>query len=158
MKTPAMSRRMVLEAAAACALTARVAARSRANADTGRQSKGREIVRKYYAVWESKDWHAVDLQLTDDFTFSSPLDDHIRKSALKTGCGATQIAHIDRFDLQQVVEAGPEAFAMHTCHTTNGRTFRNFEYFRLQDGKVKALDCYVGGKASFPSVVSTWTT
>ena len=43
-----------------------------------------EIIRKYYAAWEKKDWGPFDRLLADNFTFTSPNDDdHINKSALK---------------------------------------------------------------------------
>jgi len=151
-----MSRRTVLEAGA-CALVAAasVPQLARANADTALRSKSQEIIRKYYAAWETKDWHPIDILLTDDFTFSSPLDDHISKSKFKAGCWDTQIAYIARFDLKQVIGADNEAFVMYVCHTTNGKTFRNVEYFHLQGDMVKSVECYFGGKSSFPSAVST---
>jgi hypothetical protein len=152
----AMSRRTVLEAGA-CALLAAAAVSqpARASAETGPRSKSREVVRKYYAAWETKLWHPVDILLADDFTFSSPLDDHISKGDFKAGCWDTQIAYIDRFDLKQVIGTNNEAFVMYVCHTTNGKTFRNVEYFQLRDDKVKAVECFFGGKSSFPSAVST---
>jgi ketosteroid isomerase-like protein len=156
MTETAMSRRTILEAGA-CALVAAagVPQLARASAETGLRSKSQEIVGKYYAAWETKDWHPVDIMLANDFTFSSPLDDHISKSDFKAGCWDTQIAYIDRFDLKQVIGTDNEAFVMYVCHTTNGKTFRNVEYFRLRDNKVKAVECYFGGKSSFPSAVST---
>jgi hypothetical protein len=156
MRKRAMSRRTVLEAGA-CALVALagVPQIARASAATGLRSKSRGVVRKYYAAWETKDWRPVDVLLADDFTFSSPLDDHISKSDFKARCWDTQIAYIDRFDLKQVIGTDNEAFVMYVCHTTNGRTFRNVEYFQLREDKVKAVECYFGGKSSFPSAVST---
>jgi len=156
MRNTAMSRRTVLEAGA-CALAALagVPQIARARAETGVRSKSQGVVRKYYAAWETKDWHPVDILLADDFTFSSPLDDHISKSDFKAGCWDTQIAYIDRFDLNQVIGTDNDVFVMYVCHTTNGRTFRNVEYFQLREGKVKAVECYFGGKSSFPSAVST---
>jgi len=156
MRQRTISRRSVLEAGV-CALvaTAGVQQVARASAETGRRSNSQEAVRKYYAAWESKDWHRIDSQLTDDFTFSSPLDDHISKSDFKAGCWDTQIAYIDVFDLKQVIGTDDDAFVMYICHTTNGKTFRNVEYFQFRDGKVKAVECFFGGKASFPSAVST---
>jgi ketosteroid isomerase-like protein len=152
----AMSRRTVLEAGA-CAVVAAagVPQLARASAETGLRSKSQETVRKYYAAWETKDWHPIDILLADDFTFSSPLDDHISKSDFKAGCWDTQIAYIDRFELNQVIGTDNGAFVMYVCHTTNGKTFRNVEYFQLRDDKVKAVECYFGGKSSFPSAVST---
>jgi ketosteroid isomerase-like protein len=152
----AMSRRTVLEAAA-CALVAAAGVPQLAGASTKTElrSKSQEAVRKYYAAWEAKEWHQIDLMLADDFTFSSPLDDHISKSDFKTGCWDTQIAYINRFDLKQVIGTDNEAFVMYICHTTNGKTFQNVEYFQFRDNKVKAVECYFGGKSSFPSAVST---
>ncbi len=156
MRKRAMSRRTVLEAGA-CALVALagVPQIARASAETGLRSKRQGVVRKYYAAWETKDWRPIDILLADDFTFSSPLDDHINKSDFKAGCWDTQIAYIDRFDLKQVIGTDNEVFVMYVCHTTNGRTFRNVEYFQLREDKVKAVECYFGGKSSFPSAVST---
>jgi ketosteroid isomerase-like protein len=150
-----MSRRIVL-GAGACVLVAAAGGPqlARASAETER-SKSQETVRKYYGTWESKDWHALDSMIADDFTFSSPLDDHISKSDYKAKCWDTQIAYIDRFDLNQVIGTHNEAFVLYVCHTTNGKTFRNVEYFKFRDGKVKAVECYFGGKSSFPSAVST---
>jgi len=152
----AMSRRTVLEAGA-CALVAAAGLPqlARASAETRLRSKSQEIVQKYYAAWETKDWHPIDILLVDGFTFSSPLDDHISKSDFKAGCWDTQIAYIDRFDLKQVIGTESDAFVLYVCHTTNGKTFRNVEYFQLRDDKVKAVECYFGGKSSFPSAVST---
>src|SRR5271170_2255130 len=123
MSKRAISRRTVLEAGA-CALVAAagVPQMARASAETGLRSKSQEGVRKYYAAWETKDWHPVDILLADDFTFSSPLDDHISKSDFKARCWDTQIAYIDRFDLKQVIGTENEAFVIYVSHTTNRKT------------------------------------
>jgi hypothetical protein len=150
-----ISRRMILEAGA-CALVAASGSLqvARAGAKTGLHPASRESIRKYYAAWERKDWHRIDSLLAADFTFSSPLDDHISKSDFKAGCWDTQIAYIDRFDLQRVMTSDNEAFVMYVCHTTNGKTFRNVERFQFGEDKVEAIECYFGGKSSFPSAVS----
>ena len=154
MTTRAMSRREILEAGA-CVLIATAGVPQMASAATALRSKSGEVVRNYYAAWEKKDWPRLDRLLADGFRFSSPLDDHISKSDYKAGCWDTQIAFIDVFDLKQVIATDNEAFVMYICHTANGKTFQNVEYFQLRGGKVKAVECYFGGKASFPSAVST---
>jgi hypothetical protein len=154
MTARAMTRREILEAGA-CVLIATAGVPEMASAATGPRSKSGEVVRNYYVAWEKKDWPRLDRLLADGFTFSSPLDDHISRSDYKAGCWDTQIAFIDRFDLKQVIATDNQAFVMYLCHTANGKTFQNVEYFQLQGGKVKAVECYFGGKASFPSAVST---
>ena len=151
-----LTRRSVLGAGAgALVAPVSIARLARASAATGPHSKSEEAVRKYYAAWDSKDWHSLDILLADDFTFSSPLDDHLSKSVFKTKCWDSQIAYIDRFDLKHLSGTDNEAFVMYVCHTTNGKSFQNVEYIQLRDDKVKSVECYFGGKSSFPSAVST---
>jgi ketosteroid isomerase-like protein len=152
-----MSRRTVLEAGV-CALTAAPAVPdiAAAHAQTGLSSKNAETIRKWYAAWQKKDWHPVDVLLADDFTFTSANnDDHISKSTFKTRCWESQIDYIDHFDLKRVIGNGDEAFVLYVCHTKNGKSFRNVEYLRIRDDKLEAIECYFGAQSSFPSAVST---
>jgi hypothetical protein len=153
----AMSRRTLIEAGA-CALAAAVTIPEISSAHVERgpelSPKNEETIRKYYAAWETKEWRPMDILLADDFTFSSPVDDHISKSAFKKGCWDTQIAFIERHDLKRVIGTGNEAFVMYVCHTTNGKTFRNVEYLRLRDSQLEAIECYFGAQNNFPSAVS----
>jgi ketosteroid isomerase-like protein len=153
MKNTAMSRRAVLMGALAAAAVTQSDAGARA--ETGLRADNEDTIRKWYAAWEKKDWHPLDLLLTDNFTFTSAAgDDHISKSAFKTKCWASQIDFIERFDLQRVFGSGNEAFVMYVCRTKNGKTLRNVEYLRLRDDKVEAIECYFGDKSSYPSAVS----
>src|ERR1700722_1046211 len=157
MKNRVMSRRTILEAGA-CALAAAagIPQIASARAETGLSPKSDETIRKWYAAWEKKDWHPVDILLADDFTFTSAAgDDHINKSTFKARCWETQIDFIARFDLQRVFGSGNEAFVLYVCRTKNAKTFRNVEYLRLRDGKMAAIECYFGAQSSFPSAVST---
>jgi ketosteroid isomerase-like protein len=156
MTNRAMSRRTILEAGA-CALAAAAGIPQIASAHsaTGLSPKSDETIRKWYAAWEKKDWHPVDILLADDFTFTSPNnDDHISKSAFKARCWDTQIALTERVDLEHVMGTGNEALVMYVGHTTNGRTFRNVEYLRLRGEQLEAIECYFGAQNSFQSAVS----
>lgn len=157
MRNTALSRRTLL-GAGACALAAAASIPqiAGARAEPGLSAKNEETVRKWYALWrkDKTDWHPLDLMLTDDFTFTSPVDDHISKSAFKKGCWDTQIAFIEGVDLKHVVGTGNEAFVMYVGHTTNGKTFQNVEYLRLRGEQVQAIECYFGAQNSFPSAVS----
>ncbi|HXM61124.1 MAG TPA: nuclear transport factor 2 family protein [Terriglobales bacterium] len=154
-----VSRRKALEAGA-CALAgaAGLLVTASARAGTGRSTTNEEIIRKWYKTWveEKKDWAPFSALLADNFTFSSAAgDDHISKSAFKTNCWDTQINFIDRFDLERVIGSGNWAFAKYLCRTKNGKSFRNVEYFLLRDGKIESIECYFGGKDTFPSAVSS---
>lgn len=157
----ALSRRKLLEAGA-CALGGAAAclATATAYAEVGSSATTEEIIRKWYKTWqeEKKNWAPFDALLADDFTFSSAAgDDHISKSAFKTNCWDTQINFIGRFDLERLIASGNDAFVKYLCHTKNGKSFRNVEYVRLREGKIESIECYFGGKDTFPSAVSKGT-
>ena len=152
-----VSRRNLL-AMGACALVGVVSlpGRARASASGGQNLTNEEIVRKWYAAWEQKDWGPVDSLLADNFAFSSAAgDDHISKSAFKEQCWKTQINFIKRFELERVSTGADDAFVKYLCHTTNGKSFRNVEYLRIKNGKLQSIECYFGAQSSFPSAVST---
>ena len=49
--------------------------------------KNEEVIRQYYAAYEKKDWHMLELILADGFTFTSPAgDDHINLKLYKERC------------------------------------------------------------------------
>jgi ketosteroid isomerase-like protein len=151
-----VSRRKALESGA-CALAgaAGLLVTARSRAATEPSTTYEEIVRRWYKAWEKKDQGQFEALMADNFTFTSAAgDDHISKSAFKTQCWDTQVNFIDRFDLERVFGSGNEAFVKYLCHTKNGKSFRNVEYFRLRDGKVETIECYFGGKSTFPSAVS----
>jgi ketosteroid isomerase-like protein len=156
MRRTAMSRRTLLSTGTSLlAAAATMPQSASARAEAGLSLENDATVRKYYRGWELKDWHAFDMLLTEDFTFTSPLDAHISKSAFKKGCWDTQIPYIGRFDLEHVAGTGDDAFVMYVCHTTNGKTFRNVEYLRLKGEQVAAVECYFGAQNSYTSAVAT---
>src|SRR5271163_3445578 len=129
---------------------------ARASALGEQNSTNEEIIRKWYAAWEKKDLGTFDILLPDNFTFTSAAgDDHISKSAFKAQCWDTQVGFIEHFDLERITTGADDAFVKYLCHTKNGKSFRNVEYFGIRNGKLESLECYFGAQASFPSAVST---
>jgi ketosteroid isomerase-like protein len=150
-----VSRRKAL-GAGACALAgaAGLLVTAGARAGTGPSTATEEIIRKWYHAWVEKDEAQFEALMADNFTFSSAAgDDHISKSTFKTQCWDTQAQLIDRSDLERVITSANDAFVKYLCHTKNGKSFRNVEYFRVRDGKVETLECYFGG-AGYPSAAS----
>src|SRR5277367_3041641 len=157
MRQKTMSRRMVLEAGA-CAMAAAsgIPLMASARAGTGLGPNNEEVIRKYYAAWEKRDWHPIDILLADNFTFTSANnDDHISKSTFKARCWETQIDFIGHFDLERIATGAEDAFVKYLCHTKDGKSFRNVEYLRIRNGKLQSIECYFGAQSSFPSAVST---
>jgi hypothetical protein len=109
-----------------------------------------KTVREYYTAFEKKDWNLMQQILADGFTFSSPLDDHISVKAFQERCWPNAFK-IKRFDLEKLVANGDEAFVISNGWTTDGKLFRNSEYFRLKDGKIEAYECFFGRGISYPN-------
>jgi ketosteroid isomerase-like protein len=152
-----MPRRNLL-ATVACALTGAVTLPrlARASASGGTDVTNEEIIRKWYAAWETKDLGTFNSLLADNFTFSSAAgDDHISKSTFKTQCWDTQVNFIGHFDLERITAGAEDAFVKYLCHTKNGKSFRNVEYLRIKNGQLESIECYFGAQSSFPSAVST---
>jgi ketosteroid isomerase-like protein len=152
-----MPRRNLL-ATAACALAGAVTLPrlARASASGGTDVTNEEIIRKWYAAWETKDLGTFNRLLADNFTFTSAAgDDHISKSTFKTQCWDTQVDFIGHFDLERVTTGAEDAFVKYLCHTKNGKSFRNVEYLRIKNGQLESIECYFGAQSSFPSAVST---
>ena len=91
----------------------------------GLSPKYQQIIRKYYAAWANKDWHALDMLLADNFTFTSPNDDHDSKALYKTRCWGPNVNLIRNFDLKQIAGNGNAAFVMYVCHIKGGKTIEN---------------------------------
>ena len=152
-----MSRRNVL-GAGACALTGAVSLPGLASSSAlgGQNSKNEEIIRKWYAAWVNKDLDTFNMLLADNFTFSSAAgDDHISRSTFKTRCWDTQVEFIERVDLERITTGEKDAFVKYLGHTKNGKSFRNVEYLRINNGRLESIECYFGAQSTFPSAVST---
>jgi len=68
-----------------------------------------DLIQKYYAAYEQKDRKAIEPLLTDDFSFSSPHDDHIDRASYFSRCWPNS-ERIRSFYIEKLFEKGNEAF------------------------------------------------
>jgi ketosteroid isomerase-like protein len=109
------------------------------------------IIREYYGAYESKDRAVLDGLLSNDFTFTSPNgDDHIDLKKYFEKCWP-EAGKIDSFDVDKIIGNGDDAFVRYRCLTTSGRSFRNVEHFRFENGKIKEIEVFFGAGQGFPS-------
>lgn len=114
-------------------------------------SKNEKIIKDYYGAYEKKDWHVMELILDDGFTFTSPAgDDHINLKLYKERCWPNS-EKTKKFELERIIDKGDEAFVTYTGLTTNGKSFRNTEYFKFKDGKILQNECFFGAGINFPN-------
>ena len=119
---------------------------------TNRDSKltNQKLVKDYYVAYEKKDWNMLNSLFAEGFVFNSPNDDHIDLKTYKQRCWPNS-ANIKRFDIEKMIVDGEDAYVTYNGWTTDGRLFRNTEYFKLKDGKIKENSCFFGPGVSFPN-------
>src|SRR5579864_1374089 len=93
-------------------------------------SKKADAVRALFEAFMSKDRKRADALLSEDFTFTSPYDDAIDKAMYFERCFPNS-EHMRSLDIERVCVHGDGAFTMYRAMTTDGKEFRNTEYFEL---------------------------
>ena len=116
----------------------------------GNKSSTQKIIKDYYAAYEKKDWNMLKSLLADGFTFTSPNDNHIDLKTYKERCWPNAY-NIKRFDIDKLIVDGDDAFVTYNGWTNDGRVFRNTEYFKFKEGKIKENACFFGPGISFPN-------
>lgn len=106
-----------------------------------------DLVRKYFAVFHARDRASAEAMLSDDFTFSSPLDDKIDKAAYFERCWPNA-DHQSGLQLEKVFGEGDEAFVTYSCPRPDGTSFRNTEFFRTRDGQITQVEVYFGSETA----------
>ena len=114
------------------------------------QSPGEKLIRGYYAAYEKKDWGMLESTLADGFTFSSPINDHISLKEYKEKCWPN-CYKCKKFEVVKLIANGDEAFVTYNGSTTDGKMFRNTEYFTFKDGKIKSNECFFGPGVNYPN-------
>lgn len=121
-----------------------------------------EQIRACYAAYENKDRAAIEAILSDDFTFSSPLDDNIDRETYFKRCWPNS-EHLDKFDIKQIFTQASYAFVRYECQPKGQPKFQNTEFFTFDGDKIKHVDVYFGSEtgeaaaeAEIRSVVEAW--
>ena len=115
-----------------------------------RNTPNEKAIKAYYTAFEKKDWGSMEQVLADGFTFSSPLDDHISIKTFKERCWPNA-GKIQRFEVATVIVKGDDAFVITNGWTTDGKLFRNSDYFKFKDGKITAYECFFGPGVNYPN-------
>lgn len=104
------------------------------------------LVRKLYGAYVSKERKVVEDLLGEGFTFTSPDDDHIGRAVYFERCWPNS-ERIKAFEIKKLVERDNEAFVRYEVETNAGDRFRNVEWLRFEDGKLREVEVYFGSLA-----------
>ena len=102
-----------------------------------------EMARQCYRAYETQDRTLLESVLADDFTFSSPRDDHIGRATYFARCWPNS-EKTRTFAFEHLAEHGDDVVVRYVLELTDGTRFRNMEVLRFSADKIRAVDVYFG--------------
>ncbi len=102
-----------------------------------------ELARRYFDAFQAADRETMESLLPDDFTFTSPYDDHIGRARWFERCWP----HAGSFRFRKpmtIFAEGDECFVMYETEGKPGGTFRNTEHFTFRDGLLRSVEVFFG--------------
>jgi ketosteroid isomerase-like protein len=112
------------------------------------------IVLKYLGAYETKNRNALEAVLSANFTFTSPVDDHIDRATYFERCWPNSEGR-KSFRVEKIFTEGNECFVAYEGERTSGAKFKNTEFIRVENGQIAQIDVYFGpdqGDTPFPHV------
>ena len=104
------------------------------------------IVEAAFRHYRSQDREAALPLYADDFTFTSPQDDHIDKDEYFVRCWPNSDKLKD-FKLEKLFEKGDEAFVRYqVTRVEDGVKFRNAEYLKCAGNRIVEIQVYFGAE------------
>ncbi len=100
-----------------------------------------DLVRTCFAAFLAQDRKTLEEGLSDDFTFTSPRDDHINKATFFERCFPGSM-HFHTHQIEKLFVQGNEAFVRYQAELKDGITFRNTEYIRIEGNKIREVEVY----------------
>ncbi|MET7638915.1 nuclear transport factor 2 family protein [Streptomyces sp. NPDC005438] len=104
-----------------------------------------EVVRATVEAYTTQDRERAERLIADDYTFTSPWDDHIDRDAFFARCFPTA----DRLAWQRVVELAPvggdQVFVLYEYELRTGERHRNVELATVRDGRITETQVFFGG-------------
>lgn len=101
------------------------------------------VVWALYDAFRDRQRDVAETLIGENFSFTSPYDDHIDRTAFFERCWPNGDRFSDfRVELVQATAEG--AFVTYLVTTQDDMTFRNTEYLTVVGGKVASVDVYFG--------------
>jgi ketosteroid isomerase-like protein len=105
-----------------------------------------DTVRASMDAYRRQDIEAAAHLLAEDFSFTSPQDDHIDKSAYLERCFPTA----DRFAASEILALVPadddSVFLLYEYELRTGERYRNTEYITVRNGQLVETQVFFGGR------------
>jgi ketosteroid isomerase-like protein len=105
-----------------------------------------EIVEAVFEAYRAQDLARMGSLFAEDFTFTSPQDDHLDKATFLRVCAPTASRMTEQRILHLTEAGGGNVFVMYEYTLTTGETHRNTECLTVRDGKVVQTQVFFGGR------------
>jgi ketosteroid isomerase-like protein len=102
-----------------------------------------KLARDCYGAYVSGDRAVVEALLADDFTFFSPADVGIDRTAYFERCWPNS-ERIEAFEFKRLVEVGDEVVVTYESTKADGGRFRNTEVLTFAGDKICRAEVYFG--------------
>lgn len=101
------------------------------------------VARRSYQAYVDKDRAALELLISDDFHFTSPLDNRIDRATYFQRCWPNSQTIIG-FTFIHLVTDRDRVFVTYEGQNASGKRFRNMEIRTIRDGKIVDAEVYFG--------------
>jgi ketosteroid isomerase-like protein len=100
-------------------------------------------VRSAFHAYETAERSEIEPLLTDDFTFTSPYDDHINRTTYFARCWPSA-GTFEPYQLHQVVVDGDACLVVYTGRRKQGGAFHNVERWQFRGDQISAVEVFFG--------------
>ena len=104
------------------------------------------LVEAAFRYYLAQDRESAIALYAEDFSFTSPQDDHIDKAAFFERCFPTASRMSDQRFLHVTPADENLVFVYYEYDLTSGDTYRNIEAITLRDGLIRDVQVFFGGK------------
>ena len=103
----------------------------------------KSIARKIYQAYVEKNRAAIEALLSEDFHFTSPLDNRLSRATYLDRCWKNSETTTG-FRIVNLVSEGEHVLVTYEGQDTTGKRFRNTEIITVRDGKIVEIEVYFG--------------
>lgn len=107
-----------------------------------------DIVRAAFAAYLAHDRAAAEPLYAEEFTFTSPQDDHIDRAAFFERCFPTADRLVEQRMLSVRPGDGDDVFVLYEYELKTGDRHRNTEVITVRDGRIVEVQVFFGGRVS----------
>jgi len=101
------------------------------------------IARASYEAYVKKDRAAIEALISEDFHFTSPLDNNIDRATYFERCWPNS-EKVASFDFVRLVPHGGEVFVTYEARNKDGGRFRNTEVLTVRGSQIVNVEVYFG--------------